>query len=1056
MPRSEQQNRRPTKDYAPRKHKSQLLKVLPLMLLFAAALAVMYVVFPKEAGRQVGSTVYDGLVISEVMAANASAVPDENGEFSDWLEIYNGTGADLNLQGVMITNRSDRITFPFPSYMLKAGEYVIVFATNSYQLDPSLPFHGKFKISSVGEKLYLYNPDLYLIDEVVVPTMVADQSYALTGISEAGEKVYQVTDYYSPGYVNGEEGFLAYRAANARETGTLIINEICPDPKVGIPDDTGTVVDWIEIYNNSDETLSLAGYYLSDRENRPLKWKFPDSAIISPHGYYLVYCSGQDRLQANGVPHTNFAISAERESLVLSDSAGRLIDRVTIENVPVDYSVGLDSNGAWTFFKLSTPGFPNTPDGQSKVDQLIRSYNPIGVIITEVMVSNDTVAIGATGLTADYIELYNVSAASVDLSNYGLSDDLGRPRKWQFPLGATIEPGERKIIILDGQTELSTYYELHTSFKLSKTDDTVVSFCDPTGKVLDRIPLPEDIPTDHSYGRSQGYAGFYYYNAPTPGSENGVGYYGYASTPSFSLNGGLYKGSVQVTITAAEGTVVYYTTDGSEPGQDDTVYNAGDVLEFSRVTPLRARAFDPSGMLQPSVTITQTYFLNVYHTLPVVSIITDPDTLWNPETGMLTAGPNVDKSNGIPFGNTVYRTVKEELDPSAGYVEMYDLEGNQVLNQGMVFKLQGNYSLDFPQKTFKVMAKSKFGAKYFTASLFEDRPFTEYKAFVLRISGNDSAWTRLNDGFQGRLIDAFNETAAVPSTVIHQAWRPVVVYLNGSYWGHYNLRERADRYFVAQHEGLDLSLADNMDLLEGEGSVKYGSSKEYKSLINEVKTLSPGKSDADLQYILDHIDVDSYFDYMAFEMFFGNSDPGNIRYYKLKGEGNKWKWIIYDLDYGMFNSGFDSLTSYLDPNGAGQQNINNTLIVKLLENDQMRDKFLTRLGEIYQFMTTETMLSVFNAMAAQLEPEMPLHFSRWAEENDKAINFDSPTTPEGALRYWNTRLDRTRNVIKKRPTYFYEMVQEYFGLSAEQMERYFGPKPALPDDAIYTEGKKWS
>jgi hypothetical protein len=87
---------------------------------------------------------------------------------------------------------------------------------------------------------------------------------------------------------------------------------------------------------------------------------------------------------------------------------------------------------------------------------------------------------------------------------------------------------------------------------------------------------------------------------------------------------------------------------------------------------------------------------------------------------------------------------------------------------------------------------------------------------------------------------------------------------------------------------------------------------------------------------------------------------------------------------------------------------------------------------------------------------MPMHFARWAEENDKAINIDSPTTPEGALRYWNTRLDYTRNVIRKRPRYFYEMVQEYFGLSAEQMERYFGPKPALPDDAIYTEGKKWS
>ena len=202
--------------------------------------------------------------------------------------------------------------------------------------------------------------------------------------------------------------------------------------------------------------------------------------------------------------------------------------------------------------------------------------------------------------------------------------------------------------------------------------------------------------------------------------------------------------------------------------------------------------------------------------------------------------------------------------------------------------------------------------------------------------------------------------------------------------------------------------------------------------------------------------MDNYFDYMAIQMFFGNSDPGNIRFYKLKTPGSKWKWIVYDLDYGLFRSGFDSPTSYLKDKGAGEQLIDNTLIRKLLENDQMRDKFLTRLGEFYQVFTTEFMTTAFNEMAKVLEPEMVMHFSRWAEENDKAITFDNPTTPEGAMRYWYTRLDYTRNVLKKRPTYFYEMVQERFKLTDEQMLGYFGEKPPLPADAIYTEGKKWS
>ena len=1052
MQQNAPQQRRPTKDYTPRKRKSRIATILPPLLLFTALLAAMYFVFPKEAGKHVGNSVYDGLVISEVMAANSSAVPDENGEFSDWLEIYNGTGKDLNMEGVMLTNRTDRITFPFPAYTLKAGGYVIVFADNHYQLDANKPFHGKFKISSMGTHLYLYDPNMYLIDDVITPTMTADQSYILVGKDDTGNKKYELSDYYSPGYENTQAGFTAYRSENSVETGALIINEVCPDPKVGIPDEDGEIVDWVELRNTTDKPISLKGYCLSDKENKPLQWRFPDSATIPANGYYLVYCSGKDKLQTNGVPHTNFSISAERETIILSDGDGRLVDRVSIENVPEDYSVGRDSTGQWEFFALATPGNPNDANGQSKTDDLIRAFNPIGVYISEVMASNSTVPVGASTETCDYLELYNSTSNNVDLSYYGLSDSLKRPRKWQFPQGTTIAPGEYKVILLDGNSAVSTTTEMHTNFRLTRAGGETVSFCDPSGKVLDRMPLSL-MPTDHSYGRSLGFAGFYYFDAPTPGAVNGTGYYGYASNPSFSQRGGEYKGSVQVSITIPKNMTVYYSLDGSIPTENSTLYNAGDVFDISRVTVLRARAFDPAGMLQSSEVITQTYLPNVYHAFPIVSIVSDPKELWSPENGMLTIGPNVDKSKGIPFKNTIYREYGKIA--REGYIEMYLKDGTQLFSQGMQFALQGQYSLDMPQKSFKVKAQAKYGAKYFEAKLFDDRPFTEYKGFVIRNSGNDCVWTRMNDGFQSRLIDAFNASTDTPSTVIHQAWNPIVVYLNGQYWGHYNMRERVDRYFVAQHEGLDLSQADNMDMCEASGKAIFGSNDDYTALIKRVKNSSPGTNDKDLQYILDNIDVDNYFDYMSFEMFFGNSDPGNIRFYKLKTDGSKWRWIFYDADYGLFRSGFDSVTSYLKDSGAGEQKIDNTLIRKLLENKDMEDKFLKRLGQIYQFFTTDKMLEIFNGMAKQLEPEMSMHFARWAEENDKAINIDSPTTPEGALRYWYTRLDYNRNVLKKRPTYFYEMVQERLALTDEQMLQYFGTKPALPDDAIFTAGKKW-
>lgn len=284
----------------------------------------------------------------------------------------------------------------------------------------------------------------------------------------------------------------------------------------------------------------------------------------------------------------------------------------------------------------------------------------------------------------------------------------------------------------------------------------------------------------------------------------------------------------------------------------------------------------------------------------------------------------------------------------------------------MEFGLQGQNSLDIPQKTFKVRAKSLYGAKTFQAALFDDRPFTEYKSFVLRISGNDALWTRL----LGRLPVPDDGRLWLPG------YSPGLESRGGvperTYWGHYNMRERVDRFFVAQHEGLSLDEADQMTILEANSTEVYGSNDEYLEMRNKIKESDPANNPEDLQYILDNVDVDNYFEYLAFEMFFGNSDPGNIRFYKLNQEGAKWKWIFYDADYGMFKSTFNSPRSYTKESGMGDKNINNVIFLKLLSVPEYKDKFLLKLADIYKTFTTEYMLSILEPMVAQLEPEMPL------------------------------------------------------------------------------------
>lgn len=792
------------------KRRSKTVELLPLLVIFVLVLGIMYVVFPKQPGRHIGPSAYDGLVFSEVMSANSTAVPDENGNFPDWVELWNTTDAAMDLSDVMLTNRTDRVRFSFPEeYTLGANGRVVIFCDNTYQLDPSLPFHAKMKLSSATDHLYLYSPELYLIDELIVPTLTKDTVYIYTGTDDLGERMYATSSYYSPGYENTEEGFVSFRATNQVESGALVINEVCPDPKMSIPDEDGEVVDWLEIRNNTNRDIELSNYYLSDKENRPMKWKFPDGAVVPANGYYLVYCSGKDKLQSNGVPHTNFSLSAERETIVLSDSAGRLVDRVSIENVPEDYSYGRSDAGEWRLFQLSTPTQPNNTTGQATTDTIFRAYNDTGVIISEVMASNDKISVGAQGIFCDYLELHNTSSNMVDLSGYGLSDSVKRPRQWQFPEGTVIAPGEYKVIYLDGRTDLTTQTELHTNFKLKRAGGETVTFCTPEGRILDRVPLAK-IPTDISYGRTIGLNGLYYYDNPTPGAANGSGYYGYAEEPSFSLPGGEYKGSIEVTINVPENCAVYYTLDGSIPTVEKGTLYSGETLEINSVKVLRARSFDSQNRLEASDTITATYLMNLYHSFPIVSLVADPYELWNATNGMLTVGENVDKSKGIPFKNTVYREFGKTCRP--GHVEFYR-NGETVISQDMEFGLQGQYSLDMPQKTFKIKAKAKYGNKYFNAKLFDNLEFSEYKSFVLRMSGNDCVWTRMNDVFQSTLVARFNEISNTPSTVIYQTWQPVVAYLNGVYWGHYNMRERVDRYFVAQHEGLSLAEANNMTIL---------------------------------------------------------------------------------------------------------------------------------------------------------------------------------------------------------------------------------------------------
>ncbi|MBQ7520620.1 MAG: CotH kinase family protein, partial [Clostridia bacterium] len=150
----------------------------------------------------------------------------------------------------------------------------------------------------------------------------------------------------------------------------------------------------------------------------------------------------------------------------------------------------------------------------------------------------------------------------------------------------------------------------------------------------------------------------------------------------------------------------------------------------------------------------------------------------------------------------------------------------------------------------------------------------------------------------------------------------------------------------------------------------------------------------------------------------------------------------------------NGIGNYLNPKGHGaNKDIDNSLILKLLENADMKDRFLARFGEVFRFFTTDRILAQIDESYAILEPEMDMHYERWASENLKSISFDQPQTKDGCLRYWRNRVERLRNVARKRPAYCWRQVAEWFHLTDAQMASYFGPIPLISPDATWDSEK---
>lgn len=614
------------------------------------------------------------------------------------------------------------------------------------------------------------------------------------------------------------------------------------------------------------------------------------------------------------------------------------------------------------------------------------------VFINEIMSSNNNFLFDEDGDDSDWIELYNLSSRPLNLSGYYISDKANQLNRWAFP--AEVIPAHGFLIIFaSGKDRAIAGSELHTNFSIK--DEGEALFLSYRGEIVHQLPAVA-LETNSSYGLfPDGHEEQLIFINPTPGSAN-IGNQ-YPEQLVFSASGGFYTNSFSLTLTCTSGDYqIRFTTDGTKPTPESPLYTEPLYLDSTmwstaridtirtttlnyyfppqvilpRAIVIRAALFDSSGVSQGSVK-TNSYFIanaGAHHgELPVVSLCAEFSDLFNDTTGIMVPGIHWNPDNPYWSGN--YFMTGDAWERQI-HMEYYDHE-NGVLNQEAGLRIHGGSTRKFPQRALRLYARSEYGDPEFNIKMFSNKNLTEFSRFVLK--GFQASWS--GAGIDEAVCQGIAQNLYCDFLGI----KPAVLYLNGEYWGVYFIMERIDDDYLADNFGVD---KDSVDLIANwYGVADEGSNVDFLEMYNYIENHTFSDS-LDYQYIDEHIDVMNFIDYQIFEIYNANYDwaANNMKCWKARQPGSRWRWIFYDGDAAMHviqDDGFERALSLSDQ--FWPTNAHSTLFLRrFLENPLFFTLFKNRLEYILDQVIDEGQVKQYVDINKQLvEAEVPDQSTRF-------------------------------------------------------------------------------
>ena len=634
------------------------------------------------------------------------------------------------------------------------------------------------------------------------------------------------------------------------------------------------------------------------------------------------------------------------------------------------------------------------------------------VVISEFEASNGAGIKDQDGDHSDWIELRNLGTNVVNLGGWFLTDNFHNLAKWRFP-STPLAPGGHLLVFASGKNRRISGSELHTNFKLNEAGE-YLALVKPDGQTVahDFFPKYPRQRANISYGLRQLHSNaplpqqasplnYRYFLTPTPGATNRDELLGLVAEVEFSRHSGLYESKFNLRLsTATLGADIYYTTNGDIPSPATGVLYT-HALPIATTTVLRAAAFKPdfaptpadsrafvflpdvlaqSGAGFPKTwgtregrpvpahygmaeTIVQDpanrpRLMEALESLPTLSVICDQKSLFDPSTGIY--------DHPMENGSAWER-------PAA--VELLRPDGRTVFRVNCGLRIQGGWSRrpeESPKHSLRLVFKKDYGPPKLRAPLFGPDGAQEFDTLILR-AGNNNSWLHwraeerrgadyLRDEWMRHTMLAMGYPSARGSFV-H-------LYLNGLYWGLYNLCERPAAPFVAANEGGRTRDYDSRNA----DKVLSGDETAWTNMLARVN--AGLRDDASYQAAAKYLNLPELADYLILNFYGGNADwDGGSNWYaaRRRDPPGKFEFFIWDGERTL--EGLDVNSMDFDDDRSPPR-----LFHKLSENPEFRLLFADRVHRLFfngGVLTPGPAARRYQALAKSIEKAVLAEAARW-------------------------------------------------------------------------------